>query len=190
MISRLFLLLFVLALGIPSTAYSQSSFYTYIERCEDIRDDIEEILKEEGLPDYFFYLALAESGCDPDNKSEKNALGLFQLVPRTFKAYSKGVCNTDSFEGYCPISSAYDPLISTRVAAKYLKSLYDRFDGNVDWVIAAFNTGGTNLIKKTSYKKGMDIKVVKKYYPNAYNLAMTVRRFSVLDEALKEDEDS
>jgi soluble lytic murein transglycosylase-like protein len=184
----LFLFILILILT-PSFAHAQSSFYTYMERCEELRPEIEQILKEEGLPDYFFYLALAESGCDPSNKSNKNALGLFQLVPYTFKVYSKGVCNSDSFEA-CPTSSAYDPLISTRVAAKYLKSLYDRFDKSLDWTVAAFNAGGTNLMRKTSYYKGMDIKVVKKYFPQAYDLVMKVRRFSALGEALEEKEES
>ena len=177
---------------VPSIGYSQSSsFYTYLERCEDLRPDIEEILREEGLPEYFFYLALAESGCKPDNKSHKNALGLFQLVPRTFTVYSQGVCNTESIESKsCPISAAYDPLISTRVAARYLKSLYDRFDKNLDWTIAAYNAGGTNLMRKTSYKKGMSIKVVAKVYPQAYELAMKVKQFARLGEALEEKEDT
>jgi hypothetical protein len=185
-------ILFVLffTLGMPLTAHSQSSsFYTYLERCETLRPDIEDILREEGLPEYFFYLALAESGCDPKNKSSKNALGLFQIVPRTFTMYSQGVCNTESIEDKsCPLSAAYDPLISTRVAARYLKSLYERFDHNVDWTVAAYNAGGTNLMRKTSYKKGMDIRVVAKIYPQAYDLAMKVKRFSILGEALEENE--
>lgn len=185
-------LVIILTLSIPSITYAQSSsFYTYLERCEDLRPDIEQILKEEGLPEYFFYLALAESGCDPKNKSSKNALGLFQIVPRTFTVYSQGVCNTESIESKsCPIDSAYDPLISTRVAARYLKTLYERFDKSLDWTIAAYNAGGTNLMRKTGYKKGMSIKVVLKVYPQAYELAMKVRRFSALDAALQENENT
>ena len=188
MIKRI-LFVFCLTLGIPSIAYSQSSsFYTYLERCEDLRPDIEQILDEEGLPEYFFYLALAESGCDPRNKSNRDAMGLFQLVPYTFRVYSKGVCSIDSIDSHCPISAAYDPKISTRVAAKYLKSLYERFNHNLDWTVAAYNAGGTNLIRKTSYHKGMDIKVVRRYFPQAYELAMKVKKFSFLDKELQEKE--
>lgn len=175
-----FVVFFCCLISFP--AFSQTSFDTYMERCEDLRPEIEQILKDEGLPEYFFYLALAESGCDPKNKSNRDAMGLFQLVPYTFRVYSKGVCNTESMDKYCPISAAYDPLISTQVAAKYLKSLYDRFDGDVNWVVAAYNAGGTNLIRKTSYHKGMDIKVVRKYFPQAYELAMKVRAFSKMGE--------
>lgn len=170
-------------------AFSQTSFETYMERCEELRPEIEQILKDEGLPEYFFYLALAESGCDPKNKSNMDAMGLFQLVPYTFKVYSKGVCSTESEEMYCPISAAYDPLVSTQVAAKYLKSLYKRFDGDLNWVVAAYNVGGTNLIRKTSYHKGMDIKVVRRYFPQAYDLAMKVMAFSKLGKVYDQQED-
>lgn len=174
---RLLAVFLFLAMWVPSIAYPHSSFDTYLERCQDIREDIETILKDEGLPPYFFYLALAESGCDPKNKSNKNAQGLYQLVPRTFRVYSIGVCYPDK---PCPKELAYDPMVSAKVAAKYLKSLYDRFQ-DLDWTVAAYNTGGTNLIRKTGYVKGMNIKEVYKVYPQAYNLAMKVKRFAKLD---------
>ena len=169
-------------LALSSMAYAQSSFTVYLERCQNLRPKIEQILIDEGLPPYFFYLALAESGCDVYNVSSKNAKGLFQLVPRTFRVYSEGVCFEDK---PCPIEAVYDPLTNTRVAAKYLKSLYERFDKDVSWVVAAYNAGGTNLMRKTSYKKGMDIKVVAKIYPQAYNLAMKVKHFSNMDKYKK-----
>lgn len=175
-----FSIVFLFALS--SVSYAQTSFSVYLERCQELRPKIEQILKEEGLPPYFFYLALAESGCDVYNVSSKNAKGLFQLVPRTFRVYSEGVCFEDK---PCPIEAVYDPLTNTRVAAKYLKSLYERFDKDVSWVVAAYNAGGTNLMRKTSYKKGMDIKVVAKIYPQAYNLAMKVRHFSNMDKYKK-----
>lgn len=166
------------SLCISVSVYAQSSFYTYLDRCQDLRPQIEAILEEEGLPTYFFYLALAESGCKPDNLSHKNAKGLYQLVPRTFMVYSIGVCYPDK---PCPKDMIYDPIISARVAAKYLKSLYDRFDHSLDWTIAAYNVGGTNLKRKMKYVQGMNILKVKNIYPQAYNLAMKVKRFSKLD---------
>lgn len=179
-ISLVFFILFSLILVFP--VYAQSSFNTYMERCSIYREQIEVILQDEGLPIYFFYLALAESGCKPDNKSDKGARGLYQIVPRTFRVYSVGVCFPDK---PCPKELIYDPIVSSKVAAKYIKSLYERFDHNLDWSIAAYNTGGTNLLRKTGYVKGMDIGVVKHIYPQAYNLAMKVRRFSRLDKASK-----
>lgn len=181
---KLFYLMTLLSvLCFSQTALAENtSFQTYLERCKDLRPTIEQILIDEGLPTYFFYLALAESGCDPQNKSNKNALGLFQIVPYTFKAYSKGVC----YEGKpCTIEQSYDPIISTKVAARYLKSLYDRFDHNLDWTVAAYNAGGTNLKRKTQYHKGKSIQVVKSVYPQAYDLAMKVKNYSVLDKRVE-----
>lgn len=176
MFKFIFFLLFSVVL--TSSAYAQSSFKIYMERCQNLRPQIESILVEEGLPTYFFYLALAESGCKVDNESKYHAKGLYQLLPRTFIAYSKGVCFTDK---PCPLEKINDPLVSTRVAARYLKSLYDRYDKNLDWVVAAYNAGGTNLKRKTSYVKGKDFAIVRKYYPQAYNLSMKVRSFSQMD---------
>lgn len=181
MFKHIFFLIFFIC-TFPSLCYAQSSFEVYLDRCQELRPEIEEILREEGLPEYFFYLALAESGCDPDNKSSKNALGLFQLVPHTFEHYSKDVC---SKQASCPIEYAYDPLVSTRVAARYIKSLYLRFNKNLDWTVAAYNAGGTNLMKKTSYYHGMDIEVVRKVYPQAYYLAMKVKKFSCMDKKIE-----
>lgn len=178
MIKRMFLVLLFFLSPMPM-AYSQTSFDTYIDKCSDLRVDIEDILQMEGLPIYFFYLALAESGCDVNNVSDKNARGLYQLIPATFTHYSIGVCDS---EKPCSLDTMYDPLISTRVAAKYLKSLYERFDHNLDWTIAAYNAGGTNLKRKTGYVKGKDFIIVKSVFPQAYQLALKVRRFSKLDK--------
>lgn len=176
-VGKLMLLLSIILL--PSISVAQTSLSVYLERCKDLRPVIEQILEEEGLPDYFFYLALAESGCDVENVSHKNAIGLFQLIPSTFRSYSVGVCEDDL---PCPISKIVDPIINTRVAAKYLKSLYERFNKDLDWTVAAYNAGGTNLKRKTGYKKGMSFKVVKDKYPESYNLALKVRRFYNLTE--------
>lgn len=172
MLARIF---FIVVFLFCSNAYAQSSFETYMDRCKDLRPTIEQILKEEGLPTYFFYLALAESGCVADNKSSRGARGLYQLMPSTFRSYSIGVCIDKE---PCPEHLIDDPVISTRVAAKYLKSLYKRFNKNLNWTIAAYNAGGTNLKRKTKYTNGMDFNVVKSVYPDAYYLAKKVERFS------------
>lgn len=174
MLFRSLLILF-LTLGFSSYAYAQSSFYTYMERCETLRPQIEAILVEEGLPEYFFFLALAESGCDPSNVSHRGAKGLYQIMPYTFKVYSIGICDEKK---PCSEEKILDPIISTRVAAKYLKSLYTRFHRDVNWTIAAYNAGGTNLRKKTGYVKGMKFSIVKRTYPEAYLLARKVENFS------------
>ena len=73
------------------------------------------------------------------------------------------------------VKDPYDLEQSTRGAARYLKSLIDRFH-DMRWVIAAYNAGGTNLKRVTGYPKAK-FSDVKKVRPEAYYLAIKVQNF-------------
>lgn len=137
------------------------SFDTYMERCAPYRETVENILVEEGVPKEYFALLLAESGCDLDNLSHRGAKGAWQLMDATARTY--GVKDPNDLEQ------------STRGAAKYLKSLIDRFH-TMEWVVAAYNAGGTNLKRVTGYPNA-DFRKVRKVRPEAYGLAMKVTDF-------------
>lgn len=137
------------------------SFDTYMERCAPYRETVENILVEEGVPKEYFALLLAESGCDLDNLSNRGAKGAWQLMDATARTY--GVKDPNDLEQ------------STRGAAKYLKSLIDRFH-TMEWVVAAYNAGGTNLKRVTGYPNA-DFRKVRKVRPEAYGLAMKVTDF-------------
>ena len=68
-----------------------------------------------------------ESGGDPQAVSPKGAKGLMQLVDST--ACDMGARNI------------FDPLENILAGTKYLKSLIDRFDGNLKLALAAYNAG-------------------------------------------------
>ena len=74
-----------------------------------------------------------ESSYRPDAVSSAGAMGLMQLMPRT--AESLGV--TDPFN------------ISQNVHAgtRYLRGLLDRFDGDIELALAAYNAGASNVIR-------------------------------------------
>lgn len=141
-----------------------SSFPVYVERTRPVLDKMAAILDAEGVPRFFIFLALAESGGDPLNVSPKGAAGMWQLMPSTARAY-----------GITP-GERLDVEQSTRAAAKYLKHLLNEFDGDLLWTVAAYNAGGRNLKRATGYRKGMDFEIVRHKRPAAYALARTVKR--------------
>lgn len=165
---RLKFIFLFLACFWPCAAFSAppvlSSAEVYLNRVEPIRAQIEGILEEEGVPVYFLFLALAESGGDPLNVSAAGAGGLWQLMPATARAY-----------GITP-AERFDVEKSTRAAARYIRHLLDVFHGDYLWTVAAYNAGGHNLRRATGYKKGMDLSIVKTTRPAAYALARTVQR--------------
>ena len=141
-----------------------TSAQAYIERMRPNLETVVAILDAEGVPRFFVFLALAESGGDPLNVSPRGAAGLWQLMPNTARAY-----------GITP-AERLDVEKSTRAAARYIKRLLRLFDGDLLWAVAAYNAGGSNLKKATGYAKGMDFSIVKDKRPAAHALARTVQR--------------
>ena len=143
---KLVFLMAFFVLTLPSVAFCEPD--GRLARCEPFRHTVTQILRENGLPDRCYYLMVAESGClSHDVRSNKGAVGFWQLMPATGKAHG-----CDDLE---------DLECATRAAASYLKDLSTRFRG--DDVIAAYNQGGHNLARHgmTAEARGL-IQTVRK----------------------------
>jgi soluble lytic murein transglycosylase-like protein len=74
-----------------------------------------------------------ESNFDHRARSPKGALGLMQLIPETGARFG--------------VRNFFDPRENLDGGVRYLKSLLEMFDGNVDLSLAAYNAG-ENLVKR------------------------------------------
>lgn len=74
-----------------------------------------------------------ESDYNPEAVSQAGAKGLMQLMPENIKAYG--------------VNDPFDPHNNIMVGTKYFKMLCDRFNGDFELALAAYNAGPTCVEK-------------------------------------------
>ena len=132
--------------------YWQSNMMLLLKRANKYFPLIEEILKEEGVPEDFKYLAVIESALE-NVRSPRGAKGFWQIMPSTAKEYGLEVNSN--------VDERYHIKKSTRVACKYLKKAKKRFG---TWTLAA-----------ASYNRGMsgiDRLLKKQITDNYYDMLL------------------
>jgi hypothetical protein len=72
-------------------------------------------------------LIQVESGYRPRARSPRGAMGLMQLMPSTARLYK--------------VRNPFDPKTNIEAGIKHLKSLIERFDDDMELVLAAYNAG-------------------------------------------------
>jgi len=111
--------------------YRHSSTILYLKKSARWFPVIEEILKEEGVPNDFKYLAVIESGLS-QVVSPAGASGFWQFMKKTAPEYG--------LEVSASVDERYDVEKSTRAACQYLKESYIRF-GSWSLAAASYNMG-------------------------------------------------
>ena len=78
-------------------------------------------------------IIMAESGYNYKAISKSGAIGLMQLMPETADALG--------------VEDIFDPAHNVQGGTKYIRLLLDRFDGNLELALAAYNAGSTKVRK-------------------------------------------
>ncbi|MGE0763157.1 MAG: LysM peptidoglycan-binding domain-containing protein [Bdellovibrionales bacterium] len=119
----------------------------YLQRSSRYLPMMKNTLRENGLPEDLVYIALIESGFSPLAHSHANAVGYWQFIRATGKRYGLMV---DPF-----IDERRDPVLSTRAAAEYFKTLYGMLNS---WHLsmAAYNVGENRVYRVVNKYRSRD----------------------------------
>ncbi len=128
---------------ITVNTYWHSATILLLKRANRWFPVIEPILKKEGIPDDFKYLALIESGLE-NVTSPAGAIGFWQFLKTT--AREKGLEVNDF------VDERYHVEKSTKAACRYLKDAYAKF-GNWTLVAASYNTGMARIAEELKKQK-------------------------------------
>ena len=118
-------------------SYRHASTILLLKRTTRWFPVIEPIMRKNGLPEDFKYLAMIESELT-NAVSPSKAVGFWQFLEGTGKQYG--------LEIYKEVDMRYNQELETQAACDYLKDQYRRF-GNWTLAAAAFNCGGGRVSK-------------------------------------------
>ena len=107
-------------------------FSRWLERTGELRDIIEPILMDVGIPRDLLYLAVIESGLNMSARSYMKAIGPWQFMSGTARLFGLRI--------NWWLDERKDIVAATYAAANYMKYLHDLFDS---WplALAAYNSG-------------------------------------------------
>jgi membrane-bound lytic murein transglycosylase D len=110
----------------------RKNFSRWLERTGELRDVIEPILVDVGIPRDLMYLAVIESGLNMGARSHMKAIGPWQFMAGTARLFGLRI--------NWWLDERKDIVAATYAAANYLKYLHDLFDS---WplALAAYNSG-------------------------------------------------
>ena len=124
--------------------YGQTTTELCFKRANRYFPALAKILKEQGVPLDFLYLAVTESSMDYNAYSSAKAAGMWQLLAGTGRDYGLEV--TDE------VDERFDPEKATVAACKYLKAAYRKY-GHWPTVAASYNAGMQKISGELSKQK-------------------------------------
>ncbi len=149
---------------LSSFTYFHSTTMLLIKRANRYFPVIEPILKANGIPDDFKYLAVIESHLDPRVTSPARAVGMWQLMEGTARDY--GLTITPTVDERCHVEKA------TEAACRYLKAAYAKY-GNWVSVAASYNAGMgriTGELDKQDVDSSLDLWLVEETSRYVYRI--------------------
>lgn len=126
----------------------REKFTLWLDRSRRYLPMMRQTFRDAGLPEDLVYVALIESGFNPNAYSRSKAVGPWQFMRGTAKKYG---LKMDAW-----VDERRDPIKSTGAAARYLKDLYTMF---ADWplAMASYNAGEGRIQRVITRAKSNDI---------------------------------
>ena len=123
--------------------YWQSNTLLLIKRANKFFPKIEQILKDEEIPDDFKYLSLIESGLQ-NVTSPSGAKGFWQIMRNTGLEMGLEINSN--------VDERYNLSLSTKTACKYIKKAKNKFG---TWILAAasYNRGISGIQKNLNFQE-------------------------------------
>ena len=116
---------------------NKDSFENYMKKSSEtvsLDDIFHRAAKKHNVPvNLLKAIGKAESGFDSNAVSRSGAQGVMQLMPKTAE--------------YLGVTDSFDPEQNIMGGSKYISQLLDRYDGDVNLALAAYNAGMGNVAK-------------------------------------------